>query len=105
MVLAVLASLALAHGSAVCADFPNQAAAQRAADTRDADGDGLFCEALPCPCLKPGAPSPRPPGPAPHRHRLGPSKRLGPVTKTSGCTAHDGRADAACTPGVYFVHA
>ena len=23
-------------------------------DTRDADGDGIYCEALPCPCLKPG---------------------------------------------------
>ena len=34
----------------------NQAeAAQRAADTRDADNDGIYCEALPCPCLKPGA--------------------------------------------------
>ena len=35
-----------------CADYPNQAAAQRAADTRDADGDGIYCESLPCPCLK-----------------------------------------------------
>jgi hypothetical protein len=23
-------------------------------DTRDADGDGIYCESLPCPCLKPG---------------------------------------------------
>src|SRR5213078_1104283 len=23
-------------------------------DTRDADGDGIYCEDLPCPCLKPG---------------------------------------------------
>lgn len=44
---------ALAHG-AVCADYPNQRAAQEAADTRDADNDGIYCEALPCPCLKPG---------------------------------------------------
>lgn len=35
-----------------CADYPNQAAAQRAADTRDADGDGIYCESLPCPCLR-----------------------------------------------------
>ncbi len=35
---------------ATCADHPNQAAAQRAADTRDADGDGIYCETLPCPC-------------------------------------------------------
>src|SRR3954470_21279360 len=43
----------VAHASATCADYPNQAAAQRAADTRDADGDGIYCESLPCPCLKP----------------------------------------------------
>jgi len=36
--------------AAVCADYSNQADAQRAADTRDADGDGIYCEALPCPC-------------------------------------------------------
>ena len=44
----------VAHASATCADYPNQAAAQRAADTRDGDGDGIYCESLPCPCLKPG---------------------------------------------------
>jgi len=54
-----------ARASAVCSDHPNQAAAQRAADTVDADGDGIYCESLPCPCLKPGedggsAPSPTP---------------------------------------------
>jgi endonuclease YncB( thermonuclease family) len=37
-----------------CADYPNQEAAQRAADTRDADGDGIYCETLPCPCAGPG---------------------------------------------------
>lgn len=36
--------------AAVCADYPNQAAAQKAADTRDGDGDGIYCESLPCPC-------------------------------------------------------
>jgi hypothetical protein len=44
-----------ARASAACADYANQAAAQRAADTVDADGDGIYCESLPCPCLKPGA--------------------------------------------------
>ncbi|MBA2716450.1 MAG: hypothetical protein H0U51_05245 [Propionibacteriales bacterium] len=29
--------------AATCADFPDQAAAQAAANTRDADGDGVFC--------------------------------------------------------------
>lgn len=36
--------------AAVCADYPNQAAAQAAKDTLDADGDGIYCESLPCPC-------------------------------------------------------
>jgi hypothetical protein len=52
-VLAAFAVFALAPSSAAaktCAEYPNQAAAQRAADTRDADGDGIYCEALPCPC-------------------------------------------------------
>lgn len=40
----------IAHSSATCADYSNQAAAQRAADTRDPDGDGIYCESLPCPC-------------------------------------------------------
>ena len=44
----------IAHAAATCSDYSNQADAQRAKDTRDADGDGIYCEALPCPCLKPG---------------------------------------------------
>lgn len=40
--------------AATCADHPNQRSAQLAKDTRDGDGDGIYCEALPCPCLKPG---------------------------------------------------
>jgi hypothetical protein len=38
------------RAAATCADYPNQAAAQRAAATRDPDGDGIYCESLPCPC-------------------------------------------------------
>ena len=49
-----LLALAGARGdaarAATCADYPNQAAAQHAHDTRDADGDGIYCESLPCPC-------------------------------------------------------
>jgi hypothetical protein len=41
-----------ARSAATCSQYSNQAAAQRAADTRDADGDGIYCEALPCPCSK-----------------------------------------------------
>lgn len=47
-----------AAGSGRCSDFSNQAAAQRAANTRDGDGDGVYCESLPCPCLKKGASKP-----------------------------------------------
>lgn len=55
--------------AASCAEFPNQAAAQEAANTRDGDGDGIYCESLPCPCSHEwylqhdpsGLPSPPPP--------------------------------------------
>src|SRR3954453_13858278 len=60
-----------ARAAAVCADYPDQAAAQRAADTRDPDGDGIYCEDLPCPCAEPGqtggggnTPAPAAPAPA-----------------------------------------
>ena len=36
--------------AATCAEFTNQADAQAAANTRDPDGDGIYCESLPCPC-------------------------------------------------------
>src|SRR5690349_12628151 len=36
--------------AATCSQYSSQAAAQRAHDTRDADGDGVYCESLPCPC-------------------------------------------------------
>src|SRR5215211_3886540 len=39
-----------ARAAATCSDYPNQAAAQEAADTRDPNGDGVYCEDLPCPC-------------------------------------------------------
>jgi hypothetical protein len=54
---------AAASVSATCSDFSNQAAAQRAHNTRDGDGDGVYCESLPCPCLKPGSGSGGDPGP------------------------------------------
>lgn len=53
--------------AATCADYSNQAAAQRAADTRDANSNGVYCESLPCPCLKGGSSSPPPPPPPPTR--------------------------------------
>jgi micrococcal nuclease len=70
--VAVLAAPSSAF-AVTCADFTNQAAAQFAGNTRDGDGDGVYCEALPCPCSKapPGTPAaPLPvvspePGPSP----------------------------------------
>lgn len=57
--------------AAVCADYSTQADAQSAADTRDADSDGRYCESLPCPCAGAGGssspsapPAPPPPPPA-----------------------------------------
>jgi hypothetical protein len=64
---------ALAH-AASCADHSTQAEAQAAKDTRDGDGDGRYCEDLPCPCADesdggsdlPEAPAPDPaPDPEP----------------------------------------
>src|SRR4051794_28996246 len=52
--IAGVLALPSAAPAATCADYSNQADAQRAADTRDADGDGIYCESLPCPCLRPG---------------------------------------------------
>ena len=61
--LLLAVALPSSASAATCSDYPNQAAAQRAADTRDSDGDGIYCESLPCPCLKPGSPPPPPPPP------------------------------------------
>ena len=68
MALAVLLAIALLPSSAsaaTCADYSTQADAQRAADTRDADGDGIYCESLPCPCSSGGGGSTAPPPPPP----------------------------------------
>lgn len=54
LMLVATAAAPSAASAATCSDYDNQADAQRAADTRDADGDGIYCEALPCPCLRPG---------------------------------------------------
>ena len=48
-----------ARMAATCSQYSNQADAQRAKDTRDADGDGVYCESLPCPCAGPGTSAPR----------------------------------------------
>jgi len=73
LVIAALAAIVLLPTSAyaaTCSDYSDQAAAQRAADTRDADGDGIYCESLPCPCSTGGGggstspPAAPPPPPA-----------------------------------------
>ena len=81
----------VARAAATCDDYDNQADAQRAKDTRDADGDGVYCEALPCPCARPGsgggggggtdepAPEPRPaprPKPKPEKRARTYSARI-----------------------------
>jgi hypothetical protein len=83
---------ARARAAAVCADFPNQAAAQRAHNTRDGDGDGIYCEDLPCPCLKPGT------GSAPSKPTHRPKhKARQPVA--ARCHTHKHLPDHGCTPG------
>jgi len=109
---ALVALTAPSAQAKTCADYTNQAAAQRGQDTRDGDGDGILCEALPCPCLKPGgAPktpkAPSAPAPAVPRARgvLGISIPLRPVHKRSGCRVRHGLPDARCTPGARFSKA
>lgn len=53
LLLAALLGIGLIPASAsakTCSDYSNQRDAQEGADTRDADGDGKYCESLPCPC-------------------------------------------------------
>ncbi|MEA2295267.1 MAG: hypothetical protein QOE86_2906 [Solirubrobacteraceae bacterium] len=93
-----------AASAATCADYSNQAAAQRAADTRDADGDGVYCEDLPCPCLKPGG-SGSGSGPSPATPRLGRPRALEPWTQRSGCELRGALPDRQCTPGSIYAKA
>ena len=108
----------VAHIAAVCADFPNQAAAQYAGNTRDANGNGIYCESLPCPCshaapgtgtpptgaTPPNTPAPTPPAPPTTTPglTLGSSVPLAPVKKTSGCHVKGALPDSLCTPGARF---
>src|SRR4051794_9853217 len=110
LALVLSALIASAAQAKTCAAYPNQAAAQRGHDTRDGDSDGIFCEALPCPCLKSGAPktpetpsAPAAPPALPQaRGVLGISVPLHAVRKRGGCRTHGGLPDARCTPGARF---
>jgi type II secretory pathway pseudopilin PulG len=103
-----------AHVAAVCADYSSQAAAQQAADTRDADGDGIYCESLPCPCSSAAAGGGGQATPTttdttepmtPAKVKLGPSVTPAPVTQHTGCTVDGPLPDGDCTPGAKFKYA
>jgi hypothetical protein len=72
----------------------------RAGESRDADGDGIYCESLPCPCFKPGSghhPSTqRKPALYKGKCRRG---RLPDRHCTPGARFQDVTADDVCTPG------
>jgi hypothetical protein len=91
-----------ASSAATCDDYSNQAEAQRAKDTRHADG--IYCESLPCPCLMPGedrGPTPKPkptPKSEPTRPRPAPVA-LVKRTRGSDCRVRGPLPDVRCTPG------
>jgi hypothetical protein len=94
-----------AHAAATCSDFPNQAAAQRAHNTRDADGDGIYCENLPCPCSTASGSSGSAPAPTLARIKLGPSVLLGRWSQRTACQVNGPLPDRQCTPGARFKYA
>lgn len=64
VIIGLLIALALVPSgasAATCSDFSNQSDAQNAANTRDADSDGQYCESLPCPCASDGPGGTTPP--------------------------------------------
>lgn len=69
--------------AATCSDHATQAAAQTAKDTRDGDGDGRYCEDLPCPCAGPADPGSGTSGPAPAPSKQTPS--AGTTADPKGC--------------------
>ena len=91
--------------AATCSDFQTQAAAQHAANTRDADGDGIYCESLPCPCSRAkGGTGTTPTKPSGRTsHRLGRTIRLGPVQHPGACRLRGPLPDPGCTPGTRYA--
>jgi hypothetical protein len=80
-----------ARASATCSDYANQREAQLHHDTIDRDHDGIYCEDLPCPCLKPSGGSAPP----------SPDQGEGPALFHGRCKR--GRLpDYRCTPGAVF---
>ncbi|MEA2272490.1 MAG: hypothetical protein QOI98_1198 [Solirubrobacteraceae bacterium] len=106
-VLAAVAAGLVAPGLSqahTCSDYSNQAAAQRAADTRDADGDGVYCESLPCPCAGPTHTA-TPNHTTSTTGSLGRSVAFGRVTRSSACRVRNSLPDSRCTPGARFSRA
>jgi hypothetical protein len=102
LLLALLATPAAAQ-AATCSDYPNQAAAQKAADTRDADHDGIYCESLPCPCSTATGGASKTPAPSTNsRPRVGRTILMHARTKHSGCRVRGPLPDPACTPGARY---
>ena len=117
LTIAAMAAVLLLPGSAsaaTCSQYPNQAAAQAAADTVDADGDGIYCESLPCPCSSVaggGGGSPPPPPPPPPSSTTGTCKRPKAVqrivfskTKYPNIRAHYVRAVKKHWPRIQVVN-
>lgn len=50
-----------AAAARTCSDYSNQREAQLHKDTADPGGDGIYCESLPCPCLRPDSAGGAPP--------------------------------------------
>ena len=97
-----------AASAATCSDYSNQADAQRAKDTRDADHDGIYCEALPCPCLKPGEStgSTKPKSTTKtSRPRVGRTVLLSKRTRGTQCHLRGPLPDPRCTPGSVYSKA
>jgi hypothetical protein len=93
-----------AASASTCSDYSNQAEAQRAKDTRDADHDGIYCESLPCPCLKPGQSSggAKPKSTTTSRPRVGRTVLLGTRTRGTNCRVRGPLPDPRCTPGSVY---
>ena len=109
LVLALLVVAVPGASAASCSDHATQAAAQRAGDTRDGDGDGLLCEGLPCPCAgssDPGtAPAPGASAPAGSCVRpKGVQSIAFSATRFAGIRAHYRRALARGWPRILVVN-
>lgn len=112
--LMVAALWAFPSGAAArtCSDYSNQRDPQLNKDTRDAHSDGIYCESLPCPCLKPGGGGgggsgggSTPAKPKPTVFSPGPSISLGKRTRSSNCHIRGPLPDPRCTPGARFKNA